>query len=50
LAAAVPQYPNAVLLDWKTVANQHPEFFVEDGVHLKPEGAAVYADLIAKSL
>ena len=25
LAAAVPTYPNAVLLDWKTVASQHPE-------------------------
>jgi len=47
LAASVPNYPNAVLLDWKTVSAQHPEYFIEDGVHLNPEGAAAYAALIA---
>ncbi|MGQ0802623.1 MAG: acyltransferase family protein [Actinomycetota bacterium] len=50
LATSVPSYPNAVLLDWKTVAAQHPEFFIEDGVHLKPEGASVYAALIAQQM
>jgi len=50
LAASVPNYPNAVLLDWKTVAAQHPEFFIEDGVHLNPEGAAAYAALIAQQI
>ncbi len=50
LAAAVPKYANAVLLDWKSVAAQHPEFFIEDGVHLKPEGQAAYAALIAQQM
>ncbi|MGH9016078.1 MAG: acyltransferase family protein, partial [Acidimicrobiia bacterium] len=50
LASGVPRYPNAVLVDWKAVAVQHPELFVEDGIHLQTGGALVYADLIAHSL
>jgi peptidoglycan/LPS O-acetylase OafA/YrhL len=50
LASGVTRYPNAVLVDWKAVAVQHPELFVEDGIHLQSGGALVYADLIAHSL
>jgi peptidoglycan/LPS O-acetylase OafA/YrhL len=38
---------NATLIDWHTIASQHPEFFWDDGIHLRPEGAAFYAQLIA---
>ncbi len=50
IAAAVPRYPNAVLLDWYTAASQHPEFLVEDGVHLSTAGQAYYSLLLASKL
>ena len=44
LAAGVKKYKkNAVLLDWHGYAGQHPEFFYDDGIHLRPDGAAAYA-------
>lgn len=50
LAEGVQRYPNAVLVDWHAASADHPEFFVEDGIHLQPEGQRVYADLIAAQL
>ena len=50
LAAGVKKYRNAVLLDWHGYAGQHPEFFYDDGIHLKPDGAAAYAQFVAQSL
>ncbi len=50
LAGGAPSYRNAVLVDWKGAAATHPEYFVEDGVHLTPAGAAAYSQLIAGSL
>jgi hypothetical protein len=51
LAAEVRRYPkNAVLVDWQAESVGHPEFFGEDGVHLTPQGAQAYADLIAAHL
>ncbi len=46
LAARVPAHPNAVLLDWYAASDGHPEYFYDDGTHLRPEGAAAYAALI----
>ena len=44
LAAGVKKYKkNAVLLDWHGYAGEHPEFFYDDGIHLRPDGAAAYA-------
>jgi lysophospholipase L1-like esterase len=48
LRSNVPRFPNAVLIDWNSVGNAHPEWFYEDGFHLRPEGARAYADLIAQ--
>ncbi|MGH8890054.1 MAG: hypothetical protein ACRDV3_09925, partial [Acidothermaceae bacterium] len=42
----VTAHPNAVLVDWDTAANHHPEWIGSDGVHLAPAGRAPYADLI----
>ena len=50
LAAGVKRYKNAVLLDWHGYAGQHPEFFYDDGIHLRPEGAAAYAQFVAGSV
>jgi peptidoglycan/LPS O-acetylase OafA/YrhL len=43
IAAAVPRHPNVVLLDWYSAASQHPEFLVQDGVHLSAAGQAYYS-------
>jgi peptidoglycan/LPS O-acetylase OafA/YrhL len=50
LAEGVRRYPNAVLVDWYSASVDHPEFFVEDGVHFRVEGQLVYADLIAEQI
>ena len=49
-AAGVPKYKNAVLLDWHSYGGAHPEFFYDDGIHLRPEGAAAYANFVARAL
>lgn len=50
LAAAAGRHDNAVLVDWHATAEQHPEWFAEDGAHLRPEGARALAQLIAEKL
>jgi len=50
LAEGVKRYPNAVLVDWRSASLNHPEYFWDDGIHLRPEGARVYADLIAAAI
>ena len=50
LAEGVRRYPNAVLADWHAASADRPELFVDDGIHLQPEGQEVYADLIAAHL
>jgi hypothetical protein len=50
IAEGVRRYPNAVLVDWYAASVNHPEFFVEDGVHLQIKGQRVYAGLISDRL
>jgi hypothetical protein len=50
IAAAVPRYPNAVLLDWHAIASEHPEFLVQDGVHLSTAGQAYYSIVLASKV
>jgi lysophospholipase L1-like esterase len=51
LADGVRRYPGkAVLVDWHGASAGRPELFVEDGIHLQPEGQRVYADLISAQL
>ena len=51
IAEGVERYPDrAVLVDWYSASVNHPEYFVEDGVHLQIVGQKVYADLIAQQL
>jgi hypothetical protein len=50
LAAGVRQHPNTVLLDWHGYGAAHPEFFYDDGIHLRPNGAQAYAQFVAKAL
>ena len=47
LADGVKRFKNAVLVDWHAASADHPEYFWDDGTHLRPEGAQAYAALIA---
>ena len=49
LAASVKSYPNAVLVDWRGLSGDRPKLFWKDGLHLRPEGAKVYASLLAQA-
>jgi hypothetical protein len=48
LAAAAPGRPNTVLVDWRAASAGRYELFWDDGVHLRPEGARLFAALIAE--
>ena len=50
IAAAVPRYPNAVLFDWHAIASEHPEFLVQDGVHLSTAGQGYYSIVLASKI
>ena len=49
LAEEIPKYPNARLLDWKGIATD-PSMFYDDGIHLRPSGAAFFAQAIKEAL
>jgi peptidoglycan/LPS O-acetylase OafA/YrhL len=44
------RYPNIVFVDWKGQGDAHKEWFWDDGIHLRPEGAAIFAELIAQAI
>ena len=47
LGDGVKQYKNSVLVDWHRAGGDHPEWFYDDGLHLRPDGATAYAELVA---
>jgi lysophospholipase L1-like esterase len=47
LGDGVKRYKNAVLVDWHSIGGDHPEWFYDDGLHLRPDGAQAYAQLVA---
>ena len=42
----LPEFGNAVLADWQQVSDGKDDYFVSDGIHLTPTGAAAFAALI----
>ncbi len=50
LAAAVARWPQARLLDWHSLALQHPEWFVEDQTHLRYYGAQAYVHFLMEQI
>jgi hypothetical protein len=50
LARKAQENENVTLVDWYSTAINHPEYFENDGVHLKPKGAEALASLIAEAL
>jgi len=49
VSKVVPDYPNAVIADWKSASKAHPEYFVSDGIHLTGEGARAFAALVKEA-
>jgi lysophospholipase L1-like esterase len=50
LRSAAEGRSNVVVADWFAMSAGHPEFFVEDGVHLSVAGADAYAMSLAAAL
>ena len=50
IASGVHRYGNTRLVDWYDAASAHAGLFAKDGFHLGPEGAALYAGLIASAV
>jgi peptidoglycan/LPS O-acetylase OafA/YrhL len=50
IASGVAHYPNARLVDWYDATADRPDLFWKDGYHPRPEGAKLYADLIAAAI
>ncbi|MCB0880089.1 MAG: acyltransferase, partial [Thermoleophilia bacterium] len=46
----LPDYPNARMIDWKSVSQGHAEYFVADGVHLTPDGITAFSELIRAAM
>lgn len=41
--------PNVVLVDWATLSEAHPEYFVADGIHLSAAGIRAYVGAIRQA-
>jgi hypothetical protein len=50
LASAIKSYPKAALVDWRSASKDQPRIFWKDGIHLRDEGAKLYAGLIVNTL
>jgi peptidoglycan/LPS O-acetylase OafA/YrhL len=50
IASGVQRYPSARLVDWYRASVDHPEYFYDDQYHVRPDGAAVYASLVASAV
>ncbi len=48
IARIAADYPNTVVADWSSVANDHPEYFVSDQVHLSGRGQRAFVDEILR--
>jgi hypothetical protein len=46
----VPGHPNAKLVYWRDLAEPNRGWFYDDGIHLRPDGARAYADIIRANL
>lgn len=50
IAEQAAQYSNVRLVDWYGASIDRPEYFWDDGIHLRPEGAQAYTDLLLAQL
>ncbi|MEN9725741.1 MAG: hypothetical protein RL434_107 [Pseudomonadota bacterium] len=49
MSRVVAEYPNAVLADWAGLADDHPEYFVSDGIHLSQAGKRAFVEQILRA-
>ncbi len=50
IAETAKKPPNVVFVDWKAQSSPTKDWFWNDGMHLRPKGAAAYAELIAQAI
>ena len=50
LQRKIPEFGNAVLINWNGEGSLHPEFFYGDGIHVNGTGMIHYADLVASQI
>ena len=50
LVDGAKKYKNAVILDWHNIGGAHDEYFYDDAIHLRPDGATAYAELVAAAI
>ncbi|MEN9324724.1 MAG: hypothetical protein RL414_478, partial [Actinomycetota bacterium] len=50
IAEVAANYPQAIVVDWSSISEGHPEFFAPDGVHLNDLGSDVYVAAILEYL
>jgi lysophospholipase L1-like esterase len=50
LHSTVGRFGNAALVDWYALSKHHKDWFYEDGLHLRPDGAQAYAAAVAAAL
>ncbi|MBC1888413.1 hypothetical protein HCA63_08615 [Listeria booriae] len=50
LAETVPQYKNATLVDWYSLASKHSGYFGDDGVHLTEAGTTAWINLVTEKM
>ncbi|MCE7010892.1 acyltransferase [Kibdelosporangium philippinense] len=43
------RYSNLRIVDWNAFASEHKDLLYNDGIHMKPQGATAYANLIAQA-
>jgi peptidoglycan/LPS O-acetylase OafA/YrhL len=45
----VPNYPNAHVVQWDRLASEHHSWLYPDDLHLRPDGATAYAQILASA-
>ncbi|MDQ0213968.1 peptidoglycan/LPS O-acetylase OafA/YrhL [Oikeobacillus pervagus] len=50
LEKAALEYKNITLIEWDQICRGHPEYFVQDGVHLTKLGVEVYASMLKETI
>jgi hypothetical protein len=50
IAASAAKHPELTVVDWNVYSRSHPDWFQDDGIHLKNLGSEMMATLIHKAL
>ncbi len=50
LNQAKNRWPNLIILDWASIANEHPEYMTSNNIHYSTYGQAAYAKLVVDKL